>query len=272
VGLVEHGGGLDAVGEVLPGRDDGAEGRVDRPRADGGEGIVGEKRVTTSRSIPGWVRWKAQQTRGGEPAADHVDAQRSAPGTHGGRGALRGLQELTAVGLLGPMATAVANALGHVLSAAGLAAIGGREPRPAHAARPRARDLLDGGRHILGHAGLRPLFLNTVLVNGLVLATAPLMAVLMLDRLGFPPWQYGLAFGAPCVGGLVGARLARPLVARFGQDRVLRTTGALRACWSLGWCSSAPDPPGCCWSSPCSSAWSPAWACSTPCSPPGGWR
>jgi MFS family permease len=53
-------------------------------------------------------------------------------------------------------------------------------------------------------------------------------------RLGFAPWQYGLAFGAPCVGGLVGARLAPRLVARFGQRKVMFTAGVLRACWSLG--------------------------------------
>jgi MFS family permease len=66
------------------------------------------------------------------------------------------------------------------------------------------------------------------------MATAPLLAVLMLGQLGFAPWQYGLAFGAPCIGGLIGARLAPRLVARFGQSNVLRTAGALRACWSLG--------------------------------------
>ena len=43
----------------------------------------------------------------------------------------------------------------------------------------------------------------------------------MLGQLGFAPWQYGLAFAAPCVGGLIGSRLARRLVARFGQHRVL---------------------------------------------------
>jgi hypothetical protein len=44
---------------------------------------------------------------------------------------------------------------------------------------------------------------------------APL-AVLMLGRLGFQPWQYGLAFAVPCVGGLIGSRLARPLASRYG--------------------------------------------------------
>ena len=56
----------------------------------------------------------------------------------------------------------------------------------------------------------------------------------MLGRLGFAPWQYGLAFGAPCVGGLIGSRLARRLVPRFGPHKVMLTAGALRACWSLG--------------------------------------
>jgi MFS family permease len=55
----------------------------------------------------------------------------------------------------------------------------------------------------------------------------------MLGRLGFAPWQYGLAFGAPCVGGLIGSRLARPLVARFGKQQVMLIAGALRAGWSL---------------------------------------
>jgi MFS family permease len=75
---------------------------------------------------------------------------------------------------------------------------------------------------------------NTILVNGLILATAPLLAVLMLGRLGFAPWQYGLAFGTPCVGGFVGSRLARRLVVRFGRHQVMLAAGTLRACWPLG--------------------------------------
>jgi MFS family permease len=56
----------------------------------------------------------------------------------------------------------------------------------------------------------------------------------MLGRLGFAPWQFGLAFAVPCVGGLIGARLARRLVARFGPRRVMLTAGTLRACWLGG--------------------------------------
>jgi len=66
------------------------------------------------------------------------------------------------------------------------------------------------------------------------MATAPLLAVLMLRDLGFTPAQYALAFGAPCVGGLLGARLSPRFVARFGSDRVLCWAGTLRACWSIG--------------------------------------
>lgn len=66
------------------------------------------------------------------------------------------------------------------------------------------------------------------------MATQPLLAVLMLGRLGFAPWQYGLAFAAPCIGGLIGSRLAPRLVARYGRHRVMFTTGVLRACWLLG--------------------------------------
>ncbi|NED03879.1 MFS transporter, partial [Streptomyces sp. SID6648] len=70
----------------------------------------------------------------------------------------------------------------YLLSALGIRAIGGGEPRPRRprADRLRAGDLLDGWRYVLDSPVLRPLFLNTVLVNGLIMATAPLLAVLML--------------------------------------------------------------------------------------------
>jgi len=144
-----------------------------------------------------------------------------------------------AIGLFGPVTTVFADALSYLLSAVGIGcagANGGREPRLARTDAPRLRadDLLDGWRHILGHPGLRPMFFNGILVNGFIMATEPLMAVLMLGRLGFAPWQYGLAFAAPCVGGLIGSRLARRLAARFGRDSVLFSAGTLRACWILG--------------------------------------
>ncbi|MFJ8159815.1 MFS transporter [Streptomyces sp. NPDC096136] len=141
-----------------------------------------------------------------------------------------------AIGLLGPVATVVADAVSHLLSALALRTTRGQEPAPGRreSRRPRAGDLLDGWRCVLADPGLRPLFFNTALFNGLVMAASPLLAVLMLGPLGFEPWQYGLAFAAPSVGGLLGSRLARPLATRYGQHRVLAVSGSLRAVWSVG--------------------------------------
>lgn len=152
-----------------------------------------------------------------------------------------------AIGLVGPVASVVANAVSFLLSAAAIRAVGGREPSPVRTAapsRPGARDLLEGWRHILASPALRPLFFNTVLVSGLIMAASPLLAVLMLGELGFAPWQYGLAFGVPCVGGLIGSRLAQPLLARFGRHKVMLTAGTLRACWSIGLAFVSPGPTG----------------------------
>ncbi|GHE43613.1 MFS transporter [Streptomyces vinaceus] len=152
-------------------------------------------------------------------------------------------------GIFGPVVTVLADAVSYLLSALGIHAIGGHEPRPEkrpeersagrpegrpEGARMRAGDLLDGWRYVLADGTLRPLFFNTALFNGLVMATQPLLAVLMLGRLGFAPWQYGLAFAVPSIGGLLGSRLAGPLVARFGQREVLAWAGALRALWPVG--------------------------------------
>ncbi|MFJ5262320.1 MFS transporter [Streptomyces sp. NPDC088387] len=149
-----------------------------------------------------------------------------------------------AVGILGPMATVTADAASYLLSALGIRAIRDKEPAPARSAGPRAGDLLDGWRHIGTHPVLRPLLLNSVFVNGLIMAASPLLAVLMLGPLGFAPWAYGLAFALPCVGGLIGSRLSRPLVARFGRHRILRVMGTLRACSPVGLAFVGPGTSG----------------------------
>ncbi|WSB58579.1 MFS transporter [Streptomyces cellulosae] len=152
-----------------------------------------------------------------------------------------------AIGWFGPVTTVVADAVSYLLSAGALGAAGGgdrRPERPEPRPRLRAGDLLDGWRYILRSRELRPLFLNTVLVSGLIMASSPLLVVLMVGPLGFAPWQYGLAFAVPCVGGLVGARLSRRLVARFGARRVLGVAGTLRACWSVGLAFVGPGAAG----------------------------
>jgi MFS family permease len=141
-----------------------------------------------------------------------------------------------AIGLFGPVTTVVADAISYLLSAIGIGAIRHTEAAVARREAPRGRatGLLDGWRYILGHRHLRALFFNTILVNGLILATEPLLSVLMLGRLGFAPWQFGLAFASPCVGGLIGARLARRLVPRYGPAKIMFVGGVLRACWPVG--------------------------------------
>jgi predicted MFS family arabinose efflux permease len=141
-----------------------------------------------------------------------------------------------AIGLLGPVTTVVADAFSYLLSALGVTAIHRREDhcRRTNKNRVRGDELVDGWRHIWNHRGLRALYLNNMLVAGLIMATEPLLAVLLLRQLRFAPWQYGLAFAAPCVGGFIGSRLARSVVARYGRYRVFRTFGTLRAVWLIG--------------------------------------
>ncbi|MFJ9634040.1 MFS transporter [Streptomyces sp. NPDC101175] len=162
-----------------------------------------------------------------------------------------------AIGMFGPVTTVVADATSYLLSALGIKAIGGPDPHPPpkdkQHARPRPGpgptpgpgDLLAGWRHILTHPTLRPLLLNAMTVNSLIMASEPLLAVLMLGHLGFAPWQFALALAASSgAGGFVGSRLARPLAARFGRHRVLLTSGTLRACWPLGLAFVGPGTPG----------------------------
>lgn len=147
-----------------------------------------------------------------------------------------------AIGMLGPVVTVIANAGSFLVSAVGLFAIRGQEVRPDRRDEPtpNLKAMFDGWKFILADSDLRPLFFNTVLVNALIMATEPLLVVLLVGELGFSPWQYGLAFGLPCLGGLIGARLAPRLVARYGRRRVMTISGVLRACWPVGLVFVAP--------------------------------
>ncbi|GAB4586404.1 hypothetical protein [Nocardia sp. IFM 10818] len=79
--------------------------------------------------------------------------------------------------------------------------------------RPTLPETAEGWRYILHHPHLRPLFFNTVLVSALIMAIAPLCAILFLRELGFAPWQYGL----PGLGELPAAALGtRPAIALAG--------------------------------------------------------
>jgi MFS family permease len=151
-----------------------------------------------------------------------------------------------AIGFFGPVVTITADAVSYLLSALGIRMIGGQEPPPPQrdGTTPGFRELPDSWRYILTHPGLAPMFLNVVIVNSLILAPEPLLAVLLLGRLHFQPWQYGLAFAAPCIGGLIGSRLARRLATRFGQTRVMLVTGTLRVGWPIGLAFTPAGTPG----------------------------
>jgi MFS family permease len=150
------------------------------------------------------------------------------------------------IGLLGPVITVMADALSYLLSALGVLRIRGGDiaaPRDP-ATGLRGSDLLDGWRFILRDRALRRLFLNSILVSGLIMATVPLLAVLLLGQYHFPAWQYGLAFGIPALGGFVGARLSARLVTRYGRYRTMIVSGWLRSLFPLGLAFIHPGIPG----------------------------
>ncbi|SCG64751.1 MFS transporter [Micromonospora humi] len=138
------------------------------------------------------------------------------------------------VGLLGPVVTVAADAVSYLLSAAAVRRIRGGDVAAPRAGGTRGADVLAGWRFIRQDPALTRLFLNSVLVNGLITATVPLLAVLLLGEYGFPAWQYGLAFGLPALGGFAGARLSPRLVRRYGLPRVMAVSGWLRSVFPLG--------------------------------------
>ncbi|MGW5284361.1 MFS transporter [Streptomyces collinus] len=139
------------------------------------------------------------------------------------------------IGAWGTAATMVVDALSFLGSALGIRRIRQPEPEPlAHAAICHlGRDIAAGWQYLLRHPGLRPLFFNALLFGGSIMMTSPLMAVLMLNDLGLAPWQYGLALGLPCLGGVLGSRLAPLLTQRVGQRRILLLSGVARTLWTI---------------------------------------
>lgn len=142
----------------------------------------------------------------------------------------------TAITLLGPVVTVAVDAVSYLLSALGVLAIRTGEPQPARPVSGTSRlgDLCTGWRSIAADPVLWRLMANGVLTGALILATEPLLAVLLLGQLKFTAWMYGMAFGLPCAGGIVGSRLSPRLAARFGRQRMLLVAGTARACFPIG--------------------------------------
>jgi hypothetical protein len=139
-----------------------------------------------------------------------------------------------AIGIFGPLTTVSGDAASYLISALGIGAIRSREPAPGPAKPFSAAEVIDGWRYILGHRRLRMLFFSNTAMKTLIMASAPVLSVLMLDDLRFTAWAFGLAFGIPCIGGLIGSRLARRLADRYGNWVVLITAGTIAPCWPLG--------------------------------------
>ena len=139
--------------------------------------------------------------------------------------------------------TIAVDAASFLISAGGVRRIRRPEPDPPvrEPSGDRWAELLAGWRHILTHRDLRALFFNAQLFGSGMMAASPLLAVLMLDELSFPAWQYGIAWGLPCLGGVLGALALAPLTKRYGQRRVLLVFGVWRA---LFLCALAVTPAG----------------------------
>ncbi|MBF6171895.1 MFS transporter [Nocardia blacklockiae] len=137
------------------------------------------------------------------------------------------------ISLFGATVTVVIDAVSYLLSALGIRGIGTVEPPPPHkrAEHHWVREIRSGWSYIFGQPTLVRLFWNGMLFGGALLSTTPLVALLLLRELRFSPWQYGLALGLPCVGGLLGSLCAARLAARFGHRAVLLGFGTLRTCW-----------------------------------------
>lgn len=146
------------------------------------------------------------------------------------------------IGACGATVTMAVDAFSFLLSAVGVRAIRRSEPAPPTRTAGQRGQLVAGWHVILRHPGLRPLFWNSLLFSGAVMMSSPLLAVLMLRNLHYAPWQYGLALGLPCLGGVLGSRYTARMSRRLGAHRTLLLFGVVRAPWLLllAWVPAGP--------------------------------
>lgn len=144
-----------------------------------------------------------------------------------GRGAGGALVQL----LTAPLAV-LGGAAAYLVSAVGLTRIP-RSPappaRPAAAGRRLRAEMAEGLRHVLGRRELRALALTATFTNLGAQMINAMLPVLFVRELGLPAGALGLYWAVGGVGILLGARLARPLAARFGHGRTLGLAGACLA-------------------------------------------
>ncbi|WP_436850840.1 hypothetical protein [Streptomyces avermitilis] len=92
------------------------------------------------------------------------------------------------------------------------------------------------GRHASMRPAIRPAGQRVPVAgqSGPGVAAEPLLAVLMLGRPGFTPWQYGLAFAVPSVGCSVRGWPDRSSPGSGRSRSWWVVAGALRALWTVG--------------------------------------
>lgn len=139
------------------------------------------------------------------------------------------------LGVVGATVTVAINAAALVLAAAGITRLRTPEPEPPARAADHhwRRELLTGWRVIWGEDTLRPLLVNALVFGAMIVGASPLITVLMLRDLDLAPWQYGLALGLPCLGGILGAMLAPRIERRLGRGRALLGLGTARTFFIL---------------------------------------
>lgn len=148
---------------------------------------------------------------------------------------------------LGPSITVGVDAVSYLLSALGVRSLRSPEKpppvRPAGIERRQFAEIAGGWRYIAGHRGMRALFLNAQVFGAPMVASVPLLNILMLRDLHFSAWQYGVAWGVPCMAGVLGSIALGSLTRRFGLRQVLLASGVMRAMW-LGVLAFMPAGPG----------------------------
>ncbi|MEV7013019.1 MFS transporter [Streptosporangium sp. NPDC051022] len=145
------------------------------------------------------------------------------------------------IGVAGPLVTLIVDAVSFLASAVLLRRLTRFPAGKAKEGRSR-RELLAGWTFILGHGGLRPLYLNAMLFGGAIMWSSPIMAVVMLKDMGATPLEYGIALGVPCLGGLLGATLSPKTVTLLGVQRALLVFGAARTIWIIPMAFVGPGP------------------------------
>jgi MFS family permease len=124
---------------------------------------------------------------------------------------------------VGATASVIVNAASFLVSAACLLAIRAPEPRksaPPQRARLR-RDVIEGMRLVFRDPYLRPMTLAGALANFALDGYAAIVVVFLVRVVGVSAGLVGLLLAIPGVGGLLGALVARRLVARLGTGRGL---------------------------------------------------